>query len=443
MSLATPTEAPCPRCQRLVDETARFCRYCGFPLRSVATSPASTTPEPATAAEPIDYEEVVLPAPRRIQLEGEKISLRALEQMVHAGVEWWQMRLQTGEATREEAISSIEELRKALGSVSHQLAQGRETIRITTTLTPARRFPLGCSRCGKGNRVNARYCIACGNPLVANAEKVQPMSQTLRYTVGLLSDVGTRRSVNQDSALVEQFRLRDGTPVICCLVADGMGGAQGGERASALASQTIVNHLRDYSRNVDRSFDGWRDVVRAAIAAANSTIFREAEVKSTLRGMGTTVVVALVVGEKAWIGSVGDSRVYLFNRKGVSEHTQQIAQITVDHTMVARLVDIGELTPEQARTHPRRHVLYRSVGVEATVESDMTEQPLEAGDWLLLCSDGLINELSDEELRDAVFEASSPQACCGSLIAIANSRGARDNVTVVLLSAEERTDQQH
>ncbi|HYF62538.1 MAG TPA: SpoIIE family protein phosphatase, partial [Herpetosiphonaceae bacterium] len=197
-------------------------------------------------------------------------------------------------------------------------------------------------------------------------------------------------------------------------------------------------HLLEFSRTVDKSYAGWRDVARAAIATANSAIFREAEVNSDLRGMGTTVVLALIIGETAFVGSAGDSRVYLLNPRGVDDASHQIAQITVDHTMVARLVDIGQLTAEQARTHPRRNVLYRSVGVEATVESDVTEQPLQNGDWLLLCSDGLTNELSDDELRDTVFQAASPQEACANLIAMANSRGARDNVTALLLRAEDR-----
>ena len=416
----------CPRCSRAVEGSARFCRHCGAALRT----PTGTLLE-------LPADEVVLPAPRRIQVEGERISLRALQQMVSAGVDWWQMRLQSGEATREEAVSSIEELRQALGSVSHQIAQGRETIRITTTLTPERRFPIGCPRCGKGNRVNARFCISCGRPL--NAPLSRNVAPGLRYTTGLVSDVGARRAINQDSALVQTFKLADGTPIMCCLVADGMGGAKGGERASALASQTIINHLQTFSSTVDQAYAGWRDVVQAAIAAANSAVFREAEAKPELRGMGTTVVLALIVGETAFVGTVGDSRGYILNPKGVSDAASQIAQITVDHTMVARLVDIGQLTPEQARTHPRRNVLYRSVGVEPTVDCDVTEQPLQPGDWLLLCSDGLTNELADDEMREAVFKAATPQPACAELIAIANSRGARDNVTALLLRADERT----
>lgn len=430
MSLGSSANPSCPQCNRPVEGSARFCRYCGTALRLAA-------PAPPSELLPAGDEELVLPAPRRIQVEGDRISLRALQQMVTQGVEWWQMRLQAGEATREEAISRIEELRKALGSVSHQLAQGRETIRITTTLTPARRFPIGCPRCGKGNRINARYCIACGRPFAMPTERPVPSAPGLGYSTGLVSDTGAKRSINQDSGVVHSLKLNDGTPILCCIVADGMGGANGGERASALASMSIIKHLQEFCTTVDKHYSGWRDAVRAAIVAANSAVFREAEANPELRGMGTTVVLSLIIGETGIIGSVGDSRVYLLNKRGVADATSQIAQITVDHTMVARLVDIGQLTPEQARTHPRRNVLYRSVGVEATVECDVTDQPLQHGDWLLLCSDGLTNELSDEEIRDTVFNGSSPQAACATLIAIANGRGARDNVTALTIRADE------
>lgn len=428
MNVATTPSSTCPHCHNPVEATSRFCRSCGKALHS----PQTLAHDPAA-----DDIEIVLPAPRRIQVEGERISLRALRQMVTDGVEWWQMRLKSGEATREEAASSIEELSKALSSVSHQLAQGRETIRITTTLTPQRRFPLGCPRCGKGNRVNARFCISCGLPL-SNTDKAssQPLNSLLHYSIGMVSDVGAKRSINQDSAIVEHLKLSDNTPIICCVVADGMGGAKGGEKASAIACQTIIAHLTTFTQTVDKRFSDWHDVIKAAIAAANTAVFREAEAHPELRGMGTTVVMALVVGERAWVGSVGDSRVYLLNKKGITEDKKTIAQITVDHTMVARLVDIGELTLDQARTHPRRHVLYRSVGVEALVESDVTEQPLQHGDWLLLCSDGVTNELGEQEMSEIVFNASTPQAACGQLINLANKRGARDNVTVLLLKAE-------
>ncbi len=109
-------------------------------------------------------------------------------------------------------------------------------------------------------------------------------------------------------------------------------------------------------------------------------------------------------------------------------------QLTVDHTIVARLVDLGHVTPEEALIHPRRHVLYRSVGVEATVESDVEEHPLEPGDRLLLCSDGVTNELSDAELSQIILKAKTPQQACEQLITTANQRGARDNVTALIIS---------
>ena len=417
----------CPHCGGSTDAGARFCRHCGAALKR----PATQAPEPSKPGE-----EVVLTLPHRMRVEGDRISLHSLQQMVNEGVEWWRMRLRSGEANRAEAAQSIEELSRALGSVSHQLAQGRETIRITTRLPAQRHLPQGCPRCGKGNRIKARFCIGCGRPFAAPLEQPQRLPR-LHWTHGVLSDPGVRRAVNQDAALVKRYFLNDSSSVLCGIVADGMGGAQGGERASSLAIQIIDDQLKTFCASVDASYTGWRDVIRAVVAAANAAIFREAEQKPQLRGMGTTIVLVLVLEDKAFVGSIGDSRVYLINPDGVTDTGNQIMQLTIDHTIVARLVDLGQVTAEEARTHPQRNMLYRAVGVDATVECDIEQQPLEDGDILLLCSDGLFNEVTDAELRDITVAAATAQAACAQLVLLANQRGARDNVSALVLSTRE------
>ncbi|HEY1015668.1 MAG TPA: Stp1/IreP family PP2C-type Ser/Thr phosphatase [Herpetosiphonaceae bacterium] len=426
MTLAPPQNPRCPRCQQAVESSARFCRHCGFSLRP---------PEPAQR--PPDSPELVQPALRRMRVETDRISVRALQDMVANSMNWWQMRLKSGEASREEAASSIEELSKALSSLSQQLAQGRDTVRITTTLPPARRFPVGCPRCGKGNRHNARFCINCGWSFNHPLSKPTLILPPLDYTTGLVSDVGAKRKINQDSGAVERLRLKNGLTALCCVVADGMGGHKGGEIASALAVETILRHLREYAAGVDAQHPAWPSAVGAAIAAANAAVFREASAKPELRGMGTTVVLTLIIGTRAIIGSVGDSRVYILNANGVADPNCKINQLTIDHSMVARLVDIGQITEAEARTHPRRNVLYRSIGVEAAVDIDVEEQPLQIGDWLLLCSDGLVNELADDELAEMILAGTLPQQTCQELIAAANRRGARDNVTALLVAVAE------
>jgi PPM family protein phosphatase len=149
--------------------------------------------------------------------------------------------------------------------------------------------------------------------------------------------------------------------------------------------------------------------------------------------MGTTLTVALLIGDHAHIAQVGDSRAYLFNRSGLSADGALAAQLTNDHSLVARLVDIGQITAEEARSHPQRNLLYRSLGTDPTVDIDTYSQPLQEGDRLLLCSDGLTNHVEDAELAQIVLEHSAPDAICAKLVALANERGGRDNISVIVV----------
>jgi protein phosphatase len=145
--------------------------------------------------------------------------------------------------------------------------------------------------------------------------------------------------------------------------------------------------------------------------------------------MGTTCVAALVHGDEAVIAHAGDSRCYLINDHG-------ILQLTSDHSLVQRLVQMKQLTPEEARTHPQRNVIYKNLGDKPTVEPDVLTQPILAGDRLLLCSDGLSNMVEDERLKQVVMLASSPQEACRQLIREANQAGGEDNITAILVQLE-------
>ena len=127
---------------------------------------------------------------------------------------------------------------------------------------------------------------------------------------------------------------------------------------------------------------------------------------------------------------------YLINAGGVTEDGATAAQLTSDHSLVARLVDIGQITAEQARTHPQRNLLYRSIGTDPSVEVDTYSEQLEPGDILLLCSDGLVNHVRDEEIARCVLEQSDPNRACEQLVALANERGGRDNISVVIVRVE-------
>jgi serine/threonine protein phosphatase PrpC len=152
--------------------------------------------------------------------------------------------------------------------------------------------------------------------------------------------------------------------------------------------------------------------------------------------MGTTLTIALIVGDRLYVASVGDSRAYLINASGVTEDGATAAQLTSDHSLVARLVDIGQITAEQARTHPQRNLLYRSIGTDPSVEVDTLSEQLEPGDVLLLCSDGLVNHVRDEEIARCALEQRDPGRACEQLVALANERGGRDNISVVIVRVE-------
>jgi PPM family protein phosphatase len=169
---------------------------------------------------------------------------------------------------------------------------------------------------------------------------------------------------------------------------------------------------------------------------ANRRVYEESRANIDHKGMGTTLTIALIVGDRLYIASVGDSRAYLINAGGVTEDGATSAQLTSDHSLVARLVDIGQITPEQARTHPQKNLLYRSIGTDPSVEVDTFAEQLEPGDILLLCSDGLINHVRDEEIAEIVLAQRDPNRACEQLVTLANQRGGRDNISVVIVRAE-------
>lgn len=206
------------------------------------------------------------------------------------------------------------------------------------------------------------------------------------------------------------------------VVADGMGGAAAGERASALAVSTVVSEARAVGTSLSVA------VVDQAIELANQSIRQEAECDPALQGMGTTVTAVLVQGEFAWIVNIGDSRAYRLS----GDH---FAQLTTDHSWVEEHGD--DLTAEQIKVHPYRHVLTRALGVDPVAFTDTSRAPIAAGDILLLCSDGLHGVVSDETIAQVLARGSSLQERGSALIDVALERGGPDNVTVVLAVCPE------
>jgi len=208
------------------------------------------------------------------------------------------------------------------------------------------------------------------------------------------------------------------------IIADGLGGHAGGEVASRLAVDVIGAEMAGASANEEIL-----ETMQRAIKSANSLIQLQAEDDSSLHGMGTTVVVVAISEDKAVIAHVGDSRAYLI-RKDI------IMQITKDHTVVEEYIRIGIMTHKDALYHPSRRVLSRAVGTEGVANADFESIRIEAGDVLLLCTDGLTNMLSDKQILQAVSELRpDAESITNRLIELANDNGGIDNITVITLCA--------
>ena len=236
-----------------------------------------------------------------------------------------------------------------------------------------------------------------------------------------LTDTGSVRRDNQDSYAIRVPDDRMAVAVVC----DGMGGAQAGNVASAVAVESFAAAAEDACREELPESDGaWERLAVAACKKANQVVFELSQSNPEYAGMGTTLVGALVLPEKLFVVNVGDSRAYLI-RNG------EIHQITRDHSLVQLLVSRGELTAEQARVHPKKNLITRALGVDPEVQSDVFCVPAGPGDRLVLCSDGLTNLISDEELLETCREG-EPETCCRYLMARTLELGAPDNVTIVM-----------
>ena len=257
-------------------------------------------------------------------------------------------------------------------------------------------------------------------------EPVHP--KALDLMVAELTDVGRARPRNEDYVkhhvpLEPEQLARKGS---IYLVADGMGGHQAGDVASRGAVEKAIEHYYE-----DSSDEIGKSLIRA-FQIANEQIHAQAEADPSKSGMGTTLVAAVILGRKVYVANVGDSRAYLINR-------QKMTQITHDHSWVEEQVRVGLLTPEQALRHPQRNLVTRALGSRPSVEVDLFEGEIDAGDTLLLCSDGLTGRVKDREIERIVRD-SHPQQAAKELVDLANERGGKDNITVLIISAREELE---
>ena len=237
-----------------------------------------------------------------------------------------------------------------------------------------------------------------------------------------ITDVGLVRKENQDACAVCQHEESGHT---LCVVCDGMGGAAGGKLASRIAVDTFMAEMQKALRR-GMTPEQLREVSSYAVALANRAIRDAAEASVDCRGMGTTLVSAVSCDGGAVISNVGDSRAYHITADGIH-------RVTKDHSLVERMVDRGDITAEEARHHPNRNLITRALGPDMSALSDEYICPMEPGDFLLLCSDGLVDTVTDQEMLFEVIHGGELDTCLERLLAISKSHGASDNVTAVLM----------
>ncbi len=242
--------------------------------------------------------------------------------------------------------------------------------------------------------------------------------------VSARTDVGKVRENNEDSYRMRIINDKIAYGIVC----DGMGGASGGKIASQTACDRIAKTIDAYFEENKPPYE-ITFLMRKAIRGANEELYQMSRNDPELAGMGTTLVLAIVVKNDVFVANVGDSRAYLF-------YDNIVQQISVDHSAVQELVDSGKISPEEARMHPNKNIITRALGVDSMVDFDHYTYNIFAHDRVLLCSDGLSNYCTDDVLLDIVQKDVSPTEITEKLIAYANDAGGRDNITAVLIQQD-------
>lgn len=237
-----------------------------------------------------------------------------------------------------------------------------------------------------------------------------------------ITDIGLVRKENQDAYALRQETVTGHT---ICVVCDGMGGPAGGKLASQIAVETFTSELEKIL-TPDMTAEQLKEASAYAVSLANTAIRKAAEELTEYRNMGTTLVSAVTCGDDVVVTNVGDSRAYHIAEGGIH-------RITKDHSLVERMVEHGDITAEEARHHPSRNLITRALGPDSNAECDTFVCSLRAGEFLLLCTDGLSGMVTDQELLFEVIHGNNPDTCLDRLLEIAKAQGAPDNVTAVLM----------
>lgn len=232
--------------------------------------------------------------------------------------------------------------------------------------------------------------------------------------VSILSDKGLVRSLNEDFADFYEDEFRN-----IYVMADGMGGHNAGEVASRLAVETTIDYLRN-QKNSEKS----DEKLENAIKEANRVIYEKSKSDNALKGMGTTITACLVEDETLYVANVGDSSCFIIRQ-------DNIIKVTKDHSLVQNLLDSGSITEEEALNHPNKNIITRALGTNENVDVDIFDFKLEGITKIILCTDGLTNEVNKSEIYDIVTQ-NDMETACRSLIELSKLKGGRDNISVII-----------
>ncbi|MCI9064090.1 MAG: Stp1/IreP family PP2C-type Ser/Thr phosphatase [Clostridia bacterium] len=235
------------------------------------------------------------------------------------------------------------------------------------------------------------------------------------------SDVGKAREINEDSFYITEDPLKD---VQLFILADGMGGCNAGEVASRLAITSAKNYIENNFKDTPKDKESLIQLVGSSLEYANMVVYEKAIENQQFEGMGTTLEICLIYNNRAYIGHIGDSRIYRIRKEFMRKLTQ-------DHSYVQKLVQEGTISKEEAETHPKKNMLMKALGCNAFAEPDVMIKGFQKGDILIICSDGLSNMVSKEEIYNVVrknFETAPKE-----LVDIANQNGGLDNITIITI----------
>ena len=234
------------------------------------------------------------------------------------------------------------------------------------------------------------------------------------------TDVGKAREMNQDYYSIPSSE----DDLQLYILADGMGGYNGGEIASRLAAETTKNYIQNNFKKIEHDKEAILKLVKDAMEYANMVVYEESKKDENLQGMGTTLDVCFIYNSKIYIGHVGDSRIYLI-KKDIAR------KITKDHSYVQQLVEDKKITREEAEHHPKKNMLLKALGCTSYVEPDIRARNLEKDDILLMCSDGLTNMVEESKIYEVVRE--NKEKAPEILVNLANNAGGYDNITVITI----------